>query len=77
MPRYFFDVHDGKITVDSVGLELDGPDACRERARFIAFKTASDITLIRDAVQLRINARDMSGARIYTGTLMFLIEPPH
>ena len=77
LPRFFFDVHDGKIVIDDVGMELPGFEACREEARRIAFSLASDITLKRDAVQLRVNVRDHLGLRIYTGTLMFLIEAPH
>ena len=31
VPRYFFDVHDGKPIPDHEGVELSGPDAARKQ----------------------------------------------
>lgn len=74
MPRYFFDVHDGKVVIDTVGTELPDLDSAREEARRIVIGMASDITLKRDAVQLRIHVRDQASVRVFTGTMLFLIE---
>lgn len=32
MPRYFFHVHDGRVTIDHVGTELAGPKEARQQA---------------------------------------------
>ena len=74
MSRYFFDVHDGKVVLDETGTELPTPEAAREEARRIILAAASDITLKRDAVQLRIHVRDEAATRVFTGTMLFLIE---
>lgn len=74
VPRYFFDVHDGKVALDTTGTELEDHDAAREKARRIVVGLAFDITLQRDAVQLRVHVRDEAGTRVHTGTLLFLIE---
>ena len=74
LSRFFFDVHDGKVTLDQTGTELPTLDAAREEARQIVIDLASTITLNRDAVQLRIHVRDEAGARVFTGTMLFLIE---
>ncbi|WP_131196055.1 DUF6894 family protein [Lichenihabitans psoromatis] len=74
MPLYFFDVHDGKIVPDEVGTELADLDAARDFACHMVLRMTASMSLRRDGVQIRVNVRDAGGARVMTGTLMFLIE---
>ncbi len=74
MPRFFFDIHDGKIVLDDVGTELGGLDEARDFARRMVIGLTTSMSRMRDAVQIRVNVRDAAGLRVLTGTLMFLIE---
>jgi hypothetical protein len=76
MPRYFFDVHDGKILIDEVGLELPNADAARKEV----WNTLPAMAAQREAdgdmaCQLRMDVRDESGKHLFHAALALVIEP--
>ena len=75
MTRYFFYLHDDKVTTDKIGTELADLDAALEFARGTLIDMAKSLSRMRDADQVRINVRDAEGLRVLTGTLLLLIEP--
>ena len=75
MPRYFFDVHDGKHTVDDVGVELADADAAREQI----WNTLPAMAAHRQpdgnmACQLRMDVRDEVGDALFDAALTLVIE---
>ena len=76
MPRYFFDVHDGKHMPDEDGVELPDIDAARKQV----WKTLPMMMAERPAdgnmgCQLRMDVRDESGKHVFHAALAFVIEP--
>jgi hypothetical protein len=66
MPRYFFNVHDGRSALDPEGSELSGPDT----ARVMAIKLAGEI--FRDEAERmtfgevwRVEVLDEAGAVVF------------
>ena len=76
MPRYFFDVHDGKWLPDTEGIELEGPDAARRQV----WNTLPEMAAQRHAngemaCQLRMDVRDEAGNHVFHAVLTLVIEP--
>jgi hypothetical protein len=75
MPRYFFDVHDGKPLPDTDGVELPDADAARKAV----WDTLPDIAAQKHAdgnmaCQLRMDVRDERGRPIVHAALTLVIE---
>ncbi len=76
MPRYFFDVHDGKSIPDHEGVELDGINAARKAV----WDTLPAMAAQREAdgnmaCQLRMDVRDEDGRHVFHAALTLVIEP--
>jgi hypothetical protein len=76
MPRYFFDVHDGKAIIDDVGVELTNADAARQQV----WDTLPALAAHREAdgnmaCQFRIDVRDDIGRHVFHAALAMVIEP--
>lgn len=74
MPRYFFDLIDGKDTLDHVGTELADHAAIDD----LTLKTLAD--MVRDRIASLhqaptiVTVRDESGAAVYRATLSLRVE---
>lgn len=76
MPRYFFDIHDGKSIIDDTGVELSGIDAvCKEVWRVLPEMAAEREAGPSMACQLRMDVRDEAGKHVSHAALAFVIEP--
>ncbi len=75
MPRYFFDVHDGKFMPDGEGVELPDADAARKAVWNTLPALAADRKANGNmACQLRVEVRDESGKHIFHAALALVIE---
>jgi hypothetical protein len=76
MPRYFFDVHDGKFMPDEEGVELPDLDAARKQVwttlPAMASQREADGNM---AYQFRMDVRDGAGKHLFHAALAFVIEP--
>ncbi len=72
MPLYFFDIHDGVLSMDDVGSECADLDTVRREAKRLLPAMAQDL-LPQDGDNrtLTVLVRDAQDAVIYTATLMF------
>lgn len=58
MPRYFFDVHEGKVrTPDEIGTELERLDVPRE-ARRLLLELTKDLLIVDDRFRVEVTVRD-------------------
>ena len=74
MPRYFFDVTDGREHVDEDGLEFrDLHQASREALRSLP-EIAAGYATPRDSGEIAITVRDESGAAIYRASMSIRSE---
>ncbi len=73
VPRYFFDVFNGRLVRDDTGLELDGIEAARAEVRRCLPEMAAHASE-QEARHLRIDVRDEAGNYVLTGTLAMVIE---
>jgi hypothetical protein len=77
MPRYFFDMHDGRFIPDDEGVVLDGLDAaCREVWRTLPMMMADRELGDGSACELRMAVRDEGGRTVFRATLTLGIERP-
>jgi hypothetical protein len=75
MPRYFFDVHDGKFSPDEVGVELEDADEARKQV----WATLPMLAAHRHpngsmGCQLRMDVRGEAGNHLYHAALTLVIE---
>ena len=74
MPRYFFDVRDGSVTRDDVGLEFDSIDAARSEAARALAEMARDVLPGAYARELTIEVRDESNEPLLRAALRFEVQ---
>lgn len=75
MPRYFFDIDDGRIlTPDETGLELDDVEAVRREAIKALPEIAQDALPEDDRREVVVMAKDSAGRRILTARLTLTVE---
>ena len=77
MPRFFFDIHDGKnFTPDDVGVELEGLEAAKAEAK----KTLPDIVKDEmpdgDRRDFTVIVKDEVGHEVLRVTLSLVVERP-
>jgi hypothetical protein len=77
MPRFFFDIHDGKaFTPDREGLELDSLEAAKDEAK----KTLPDI--VKEEMpdgnrrDFTVDVKDVAGRIVWRITLSLVVESP-
>ena len=76
MPLYFFDVHDGGLQRDEVGVELENADAARQQVwKTLPALAAHHSANGKLACQLRMDVRDGPGHYLFHAALAFVIEP--
>lgn len=67
MPRYFFHVMDGHVTIDHEGTELDGiADVRREAVRFAGGLLTSEMTNLNHGWPWRLTVADAAGDVVYS-----------
>jgi hypothetical protein len=76
MPRFYFDVYDGKTTTpDKVGLEVEDD---RARIRELAVDALPDIVREKlpngDCGEFSVTVRDAHGSNLFRATLSFRTE---
>jgi hypothetical protein len=75
MPRYFFDIDDGRtLTPDETGLELDDVEAVRREAIKALPEIAQEVLPEDERRQVVVTARDSAGRRILTARLTLTVE---
>ena len=77
MPRFFFDIHDGKaFTPDRVGLDLDSLEAAKDETK----KTLPDIVKDEmpdgDRRDFTVDVKDVAGQIVWRITLSLVVESP-
>lgn len=76
MARYFFDIHDDRLTLDEVGVECDDLEGARREARRALPDMARDVlTEDGDRLRMSIVVRDESNETVYSATLVFQGDP--
>ena len=74
MPRYYFDVRDGHLTEDDIGLEFDGIEAARDEAARALGEMARDVFPGSVARELAIEVRDENKEPLLRTTLRFEVQ---
>lgn len=69
MPRYFFDVIDGGLTVDDEGIGLPNMQAARAEALHALPDLAKNLLQTEDEREVSITVRDEGGRPIFEATL--------
>jgi hypothetical protein len=77
MPRFFFDIQDGKaFTPDREGLDLDSLEAAKDEAK----KTLPDIVKEEmpdgDRRDFTVDVKDVAGRIVWRITLSLVVESP-
>ena len=72
MTRYYFDIHDGTVTVDDVGTECSDIEAVRAEARRVLPElTRKALPPNSDHHTIRVVVREEDPEIVYTATLIF------
>lgn len=72
MPRYFFDIHDGRLQRDDEGTECADFEAARREAMISLPDVARwEIPADGDRQTYTVIVRDEAGTPVYTATLTF------
>ena len=72
MPRYFFDVRDGKgFHRDDVGDEFDGFDDVRQQCQALLPDIARDELPDGDLHEISCDVRDETGRVVYRGEMIY------
>lgn len=72
MARYFFDIHDGTMIIDDVGVECADLVAMRREAKMALPEMARQILPDNDDRHtIRVLVRDDVGKIVYVATLIF------
>ena len=80
MPRFYFDVHDGTVTIDDEGTELPDIDEARIQATKLAGILLSDnAEQFWNGEEWKVSVRDENGVRLFS--LLFVamntpVAPP-
>ncbi len=70
MPRYFFDISDGGLTIDDVGTEFPDAHAARDAAINLLPDVARDEMRCEKSREVLALVRDETGRAIFTASLM-------
>lgn len=77
MPRYYFDVDDGRsATRDDIGLDLDGDEIARHEALRALPGLAGEALPQEHGSRVAIEVRDGTGRRVLRATLTLAVERP-
>ena len=77
MPRFFFDIHDGKaFTPDRVGLDLDGLEAAKDEAKKPLPDIVKDEMPDGDRRDFTVYVKDVAGQIVWRITLSLVVESP-
>ena len=72
MTRYYFDIHDGAVSVDDVGTECSDIEAVRAEARRLLPELNREaLPPSSDHHTIRVVVRDENQEIVYTATLIF------
>lgn len=74
MPRYYFDVRDGHLTEDDVGIEFDGIEAARDEAARALGEMARDVLPGSAVREIAIQVRDGTREPLLRTVLRFEVE---
>lgn len=74
MPRFYFDLYDGEVTIDDEGHELSDLDAVRVEVRRTLPVLLQEAVVGLDKAQFRTDVRDESGRRVLTATILMVID---
>jgi hypothetical protein len=77
MPRFFFDIHDGKaFTPDRVGLDLDSLEAAKDEAKKTLPDIVKDEMPDEDRRDFTVDVKDVAGQIVWRVTLSLVVESP-
>jgi hypothetical protein len=77
MPRFFFDIHDGKnFTPDRQGLDLEGLEAAKEEAKKALPDIVRDEMPDGDRRDFTIDVKDVARRIVWRVTLSLVVENP-
>ena len=74
MPRFFFDLFDGTVTVDEEAHDLPEFEAVRAEIRRTLPAMLQHAVVDKDKAHFRADSRDEAGRRILTATIVMIIE---
>ncbi|WP_262272619.1 DUF6894 family protein [Microvirga yunnanensis] len=75
MPRFFFDIHDGKrFTPDREGLELEGLEAAKAEAKKTLPDIVKEVMPDGDRRDLTVDVKDVAGRIVWRVTLSLAVE---
>ncbi len=74
MPRFYFDLYNGEVTIDEEGHELADLEAIRIEIRRTLPLLLHDAVVGRDKAQFRTDVRDGDGKRVLTATILMVID---
>jgi hypothetical protein len=77
MPRYYFDIQNGRQFPDNVGSEHENLDGVRFEVRRALAEIAAGVEKGKDAFQVRMDVRDEAGNHVVSATLMMMLENAH
>jgi hypothetical protein len=77
MPRFFFDIHDGKnFTPDRQGLDLEGLEAAKAEAKKALPDIVRDEMPDGDRRDFTVDVKDVAGRIVWRVTLSLVVESP-
>jgi hypothetical protein len=77
MPRFFFDIHDGKdFTPDRQGLELENLEAAKDQAKKALPNIVKDKMPDRDRRDFTVDVKNAAGQIVWRVTLSLVVESP-
>jgi hypothetical protein len=77
MPRFFFDIHDGKAFMpDCEGLDLDDLEAAKGEAKKTLPEIVKDELPDRDRRDFTVDLKDVAGQIVWRITLSLVVESP-
>lgn len=74
MPRYYVDTLNGQAIIDDEGVDLPDTRAVHREVHKTLARMMLDEPDGRAAIQFRADVRDEGGRRIFTATLLMVIE---
>jgi hypothetical protein len=77
MPRFFFDIHDGKAFMpDCEGLDLDDLEAAKGEAKKTLPEIVKDEMPNGDRRDFTVDVKDVAGQIVWRVTLSLVVESP-
>ena len=74
MPRFFFDLYDGGLTIDDEGQDLPDLAAVRAEVRRTLPAMFQDALVDKDKAHFRADVHDETGRRVLTATIVMIID---